>query len=942
MKKKFLLGLFVLAICGIAWAASNTTYYNLYKPATGDKNWGALVNTNFDVIDTTLHNKADLASPTFTGTVSGITKSMVGLGSVDNTSDTNKPVSTAQQTALDLKVDDSEKGAASGVATLGVDGKLTSSQLPAALTGAVAYKGLEDASDGSFPAGTLGDYYIISIAGTVDGSLYSSGDWIVYSTKWDQINNASPSTGWTAGSGVVYTTTESDDVGIGTSTPSSALEVVGTVTATAFAGDITGELTGNAATATKLATARTINGHSFDGTANITIGQGDIDLSLYADKASYVPKTTTINAKPLSGNIVLSQSDIDLSLYATLASPVFTTPNIGSATGSISGNAATATALASNPTDCTGGQFANSIDASGNLTCSSPAGGISGLTTNYVTKATGATAIGDSIIFDNGTNVGIGDATPSTKLEVNGTITATAFAGNASTASALAANGTNCSGGQVPLGVSAAGAAESCWVPGATVIVDGTTYPRTSTGIGSAITAAGTNGSIWLTDGDYDMTAMLQIWTSGLTIAGGKKAILKRAASTADDMLQVYGTHFTLRGVTLDGNTANQTNSAGHTLALATSGENHADYATIDDVKVINSRWSGIFVNAPYARIQNVRMIDNTSLRDTGYGAIYIWSDSDFTTIDNVYIENSPCGITTWDENWSITNTSFKNITKSQCSAIMGYHARRFNINNINIDTTYHSDVGANCASPVGNECKGVNGIFVASEDASDDLFGNISNVVGKNIGAVGLELQGNYNNVVNVDLTLYHGGTGTSADQNGMFIAGNHNRVSNFVVRDSWATGILVVSSTGNVFTDGSIYNSEYNGFSPDDMFGAVTNTTLQNTLLIDNQDYGIGSYHATTVSDVRLINNTFSGNVSGEIDAAILAKLTGIDIDGTLYANNASFSGTGNVGIGVSNPTKKLSVDGTIYFNPASLSADGGGGSKLGINVDGTIYKY
>jgi hypothetical protein len=43
--------------------------------------------------------KAPIASPTFTGTVSGITKSMVGLGNVDNTSDTNKPVSAAQSAA---------------------------------------------------------------------------------------------------------------------------------------------------------------------------------------------------------------------------------------------------------------------------------------------------------------------------------------------------------------------------------------------------------------------------------------------------------------------------------------------------------------------------------------------------------------------------------------------------------------------------------------------------------------------------------------------------------------------------------------------------------------------------------------------------------------------------------------------------------------------------
>lgn len=49
--------------------------------------------------------KAPLADPTFTGTVSGVTKTMVGLSNVDNTADTDKPVSTAQQTALDAKLD---------------------------------------------------------------------------------------------------------------------------------------------------------------------------------------------------------------------------------------------------------------------------------------------------------------------------------------------------------------------------------------------------------------------------------------------------------------------------------------------------------------------------------------------------------------------------------------------------------------------------------------------------------------------------------------------------------------------------------------------------------------------------------------------------------------------------------------------------------------------
>ncbi len=47
--------------------------------------------------------KAPLASPTFTGTVSGITATMVGLGNVNNTTDLAKPISTATSAALALK-----------------------------------------------------------------------------------------------------------------------------------------------------------------------------------------------------------------------------------------------------------------------------------------------------------------------------------------------------------------------------------------------------------------------------------------------------------------------------------------------------------------------------------------------------------------------------------------------------------------------------------------------------------------------------------------------------------------------------------------------------------------------------------------------------------------------------------------------------------------------
>jgi len=77
------------------------------------------------------------ASPTFTGTVSGITKAMVGLGSADNTADTAKPVSTAQQTALNLKAN---------LASPTFTGTVT---VPTpAVAGAAATKGYVDVADG--------------------------------------------------------------------------------------------------------------------------------------------------------------------------------------------------------------------------------------------------------------------------------------------------------------------------------------------------------------------------------------------------------------------------------------------------------------------------------------------------------------------------------------------------------------------------------------------------------------------------------------------------------------------------------------------------------------------------------------------------------------------------------------------------------------------------
>lgn len=75
------------------------------------------------------NNTGSTAAPTDLS--ASAVKVMLSLNNVDNTSDLNKPISTATQTALNLKLDTSLKGAVNGLAELDAGGKVPSTQLPA-------------------------------------------------------------------------------------------------------------------------------------------------------------------------------------------------------------------------------------------------------------------------------------------------------------------------------------------------------------------------------------------------------------------------------------------------------------------------------------------------------------------------------------------------------------------------------------------------------------------------------------------------------------------------------------------------------------------------------------------------------------------------------------------------------------------------------------------
>ncbi|MEP7196071.1 MAG: hypothetical protein ABI851_06085 [Saprospiraceae bacterium] len=147
-------------------------------------------------------------------TPTGIVKGDVGLGNVDNTSDVNKPISTATQTALNLKISLTEKAANNGVATLDAGGKVPASQLP---VGSQIYKGTWNAAtntptlaDGT---GTAGWTYRVVVGGTIDlgsGNItFVVGDDVIYNgTIWERIPSSSAVTSVNTQTGDVVLTTD--------------------------------------------------------------------------------------------------------------------------------------------------------------------------------------------------------------------------------------------------------------------------------------------------------------------------------------------------------------------------------------------------------------------------------------------------------------------------------------------------------------------------------------------------------------------------------------------------------------------------------------------------------------------------------------------------------------------------------------------------------------
>ena len=149
----------------------------------------------------------------------------------------------------------------------------------------------------------------------------------------------------------------------------------GTVTSDAFVGALTGDVTGNASTATILATARTIGGTSFDGSANIAVA--------LANTATTLATARTIGGVSFDGSANINLAGVnttgnqDTSGNAATATALATARTIGGT--SFNGTANIAIALANTATTLATARTINgvSFDGSANITTLTAGTGVS-------------------------------------------------------------------------------------------------------------------------------------------------------------------------------------------------------------------------------------------------------------------------------------------------------------------------------------------------------------------------------------------------------------------------------------------------------------------------------------------------------------------------------------------------------------------------------------
>jgi hypothetical protein len=241
---------------------------------------------------------------------------------------------------------------ATQVATLGIDGKLDASQIPASLTGAIVFKGTWNAATNTpalsdtTPAGLQSGWeYIVETGGTRDigdgSKTFLAGDFVIFDgTHWKQVPSGNAFISLTGGGGITVNQSTGAIVLGSSATPlSTTATIVSRDSSGNFAanmitanltGAVTGSVSGNAGSVTN--GVYTTGNQSIDGTKTFTSTiNGTITNANLATTATYAQ---SFNTSTLVANAVTA---VQAGTVTTAAQPAIT--SVGTLTSlSVSGS----------------------------------------------------------------------------------------------------------------------------------------------------------------------------------------------------------------------------------------------------------------------------------------------------------------------------------------------------------------------------------------------------------------------------------------------------------------------------------------------------------------------------------------------------------------------------------------------------------------------------